>query len=183
MAMNARLRRLYADYQSVQEEFSGHPYVDVTPVSGDPPEKYVVEYRINGLELDPVTNRPKLRNYHQAEIYLTRDYPREKPKCELKTPIFHPNFGSYICIGDFWAAGETLVDIIIKIGQMIMYQDYNPKSPLNAIAARWATENARHLPVDNKDLYQPEIDIDIELDGAWTTEDDQAGDDLDIKLE
>jgi len=45
----------------------------------------------------------------------------------LETPIFHPNFGSYICIGDFWAAGETLTDIIIKIGQMIMYQDLQPQ--------------------------------------------------------
>jgi len=96
----------------------------------------------------------------------------------LETPIFHPNFGSYICIGDFWAAGETLADIIIKIGQMIMYQDYNPKSPLNAVAAQWATQNARFLPVDNRDLYQPEVDLDIELHD-FAAEDE---DDLDIEL-
>lgn len=179
MAMNARLRRLYADYQSVRDEFSGHPYITVTPVQGDPPELYVVEYRVRGLELDPVSNRPKPRDYHKAQIYLSRDYPREKPKCILETPIFHPNFGSYICIGDFWAAGETLVDIIIKIGQMIMYQDYNPKSPLNAVAARWAAENERFLPVDNKDLYQPEIDLEIELE---PTADAAADDDMDIEL-
>jgi ubiquitin-protein ligase len=177
--MNARLRRLYSDYQSVLDEFSGHPYVKVTPLRGDPPELYQVEYNIIGLELNPATNRPERRSYHKAIITLHRDYPREKPKCVLETPIFHPNFGNYICIGDFWAAGETLVDIIIKIGQMIMYQDYNPKSPLNAVAARWAEENQRLLPIDKRDLYQPEVDLDIELGGD---EDSSEGDDLGIEL-
>lgn len=177
--MNARLRRIYSDYQAVLNEFTGHPYITVTPGAGDPPEAYVVEYRVKGLELDPGSNRPRPRSLHRARIYLHKDYPREKPKCVLETPIFHPNFGSYICIGDFWAAGESLVDIIIKIGQMIMYQDYNPKSPLNAIAAQWAEQNARLLPVDNKDLYQPEVDLDIELSDAFADEGDE---DLDIQL-
>ena len=178
--MNARLRRLYSDYQSVRDEFSGHPYISVTPLQGDPPEKYQVEYRVKGLELDPTTNRPRERNYHKALIYLHADYPRGKPKCVLETPIFHPNFGAYICIGDFWAAGETLVDIIIKIGQMIMYQDYNVKSPLNAVAARWAEENQRIFPIDRKDLYQPEVDLDIELEEEEKKP--EEADDLGIEL-
>jgi ubiquitin-protein ligase len=177
--MSARLRRIYADYQSVLDEFSGHPYITVTPLQGDPPETYQVEYRVKGLELDPATNRPRERNYHKATIYLHRDYPREKPKSVLETPIFHPNFGSYICIGDHWAAGETLVDIIIKIGQMITYQDYNPKSPLNAVAARWVIENERLLPIDNRDLYQPEVDLDIDLGEPEA----EAEDDLGIELQ
>jgi ubiquitin-protein ligase len=176
--MNARLRRIYSDYQSIRDDFAGHPFVTVTPVQGDPPEEYVIDYRVKGLELDPATNRPKTREHHRARIYLHRDYPREKPKCVLETPIFHPNFGSYICIGDFWAAGETLSDIIIKIGQMIMYQDYNPKSPLNAVAAQWAQQNARLLPVDNRDLYQPEVDLGIELHDFEA----EAEEDLDIRL-
>jgi ubiquitin-protein ligase len=182
MATTARLRRLYADYQSVRDEFAGHPLITATPLQGDPPELYAVEYRVRGLELDPASNRPKARDYHKARIYLHRDYPREKPKCVLETPIFHPNFGTYICLGDFWAAGETLVDIIIKIGQMIMYQDYNPKSPLNAVAARWAVENERLLPVDTRDLYQPEIDLDIELEEAAEPGASPDEDDLDIQL-
>lgn len=180
--MNARLRRIYSDYQAVLNEFSGHPYISVTPGAGDPPEEYLVEYRVRGLELDPATNRPKTRDYHRARIYLHKDYPREKPKCVLETPIFHPNFGSYICIGDFWAAGETVVDIIIKIGQMIMYQDYNPKSPLNAVAAHWAEQNANLLPVDTKDLYQPEVELDIELGDLEEEEAEGDGDDLGIEL-
>ncbi len=163
--MNARLRRLYADYQQVHSDFAGHPYVDVEPIRGNPPEAYRISYHIKGLELDQASNRPRVRTEHMATIYLHRDYPREKPKCVLETPIFHPNFGSYICIDDYWAAGETLADVIIQIGQMIQYQSYNPKSPLNAVAARWCQQNEHLLPIGDADLYQPELDIDLLGDG------------------
>ena len=175
--MNARLRRLFADYQTIRDEFSGHPLIDVTPLSGDPPEVYEIVYHVKGLELDEHTGRPRERNYHKAKIYLTQAYPREKPKCDLETPIFHPNFGSYICIGDHWAAGETLADVIVQIGQMIQYQSYNPKSPLNGIAAQWAAQNQHLFPIDDRDLYQPEVDIELLADDAAGDEDD-----LDIEL-
>jgi len=159
--MNARLRRLYADYQQIRNEFAGHPYIDVEPLRGNPPEAYRVTYHIKGLELDQRSNRPRVRSEHVATIYLHRGYPREKPKCTLETPIFHPNFGSYICIDDYWAAGETVRDIIIQIGQMIQYQNYNPHSPLNAVAARWCQQNKQLFPIGTANLYQPELDIDL----------------------
>ncbi len=159
--MNARLRRLYADYQQLRDDFAGHPYVDVEPLYGNPPEAYQITYRVRGLALNARTNRPVVRTEHRAKIYLHRDYPRQKPKCVLETPIFHPNFGSYICVDDYWAAAETLSDIIIQIGQMIQYQSYNPKSPLNPVAARWAIQNEHVFPIGKAELYQPEIDIEL----------------------
>ncbi len=162
MVGTPRLRRLYADYQAVRAEFSGHPYIEVRPLYGNPPEAYEVIYRVPGVALDPATNQPVIRNEHKVRIYLHRDYPREKPKCVMETPVFHPNIGSYICIDDYWAAGETLVDIIIHIGQMIQYQNYNPDSPLNPVAAQWARQHPELFPVGNIDLYPPEIDIELE---------------------
>ena len=159
--MNARLRRLYADYQQVRNDFTGHPHIDVRPLQGNPPEVYEVVYRVRGLALNEATRRPTVRTEHKARIYLHRDYPRNKPKCVMATPIFHPNFGSYICIDDYWAAGEAIRDVIIRIGQMIQYQSYNPKSPLNPVAARWAMQNERLFPIGNAELYLPEVDIDL----------------------
>ena len=159
--MNARLRRLYADYQQVRDEFAGHPFIDVEPMRGNPPEVYRVHYHVKGLELDQATNRPRVRTEHVVTIYLHSEYPREKPKCVLETPIFHPNFGAYICIDDYWAAGETVADVIIQIGEMIQYQSYNPKSPLNAVAARWAVQNEGLFPIGTANLYQPDLDIDL----------------------
>jgi ubiquitin-protein ligase len=160
-AMNARIRRLYADYQKILDEFTGHPHIEVTPIQGDPPEAYQVIYRLIGLRLDRATNRPVRVREHRARIYLHQSYPREKPKCVMDTECFHPNIGPYICIDDYWAAGESIADVIIQIGEMIQYRNYNTKSPLNPIAARWAEQNRRLLPVGDVDLYQPDVDIDL----------------------
>ena len=59
----------------------------------------------------------------------------------MLTPIFHPNIAPHaICIGDHWSAGEPLASIMARIGEMIAYQSYNTKSPLNGEAARWVKE-------------------------------------------
>lgn len=190
--MNPRILRLTADYEKMQTEFLGHKYVKVEPVGSRPPERYIVTYRVPGVRWDNANNRPLIVNEHVAEIYLHSDYPREKPKCVLKTPIWHPNFGSYICIGDHWAAGETLVDVIVQIGDMIQYKSYNPKSPLNAAAARWAVQNRHMFPVGHVDILQPEPDVDFggPQAGSQEQEDDLGivlgpapqSDDLEIEL-
>jgi hypothetical protein len=74
----------------------------------------------------------------------------------MLTPVFHPNFDdSMVCIGDFWAASEGLDDLIIRIGRMITYQEYNTKSPLNGLAAKWAAQNAHLLPIDPRPVAPP----------------------------
>jgi hypothetical protein len=60
-----------------------------------------------------------------------------------------------VCIGDFWAASEGLDDLIIRIGRMISYQEYNTKSPLNGLAAKWAAQNASLLPIDARNIAPP----------------------------
>ena len=160
--INARMRRLMSDYEKIRTEFAGHKYITVEPIGGQPPERYRVTYRLKGLRWDRRQNRPIVIGNHVAEIVLHREYPREKPQCRLLTEIWHPNFGPYICIGDHWAAGETLADVILQIGDMIQYKSYNPKSPLNGLAARWAVDNRAYLPVGNIDLYQAEPDITLE---------------------
>ncbi len=189
--MNARLRRLYADYQKIRDEFTGHPHIDVVPLEGNPPETYRVTYRVPGLRLDRTTNRPVRINRHRMVIYLHQNYPREKPKCVMETPVFHPNIDpTWVCIGDHWAAGETIVDIIIQVGQMLQYQNYNPDSPLDAVAARWAKQNGRLFPIGNVNLFQPDVEIDLlESDagprsvGQRSPQPRQAPNETDVEIE
>lgn len=170
-----RLRRLVADYENIRNEFAGHKHIRVEPVMGNPPEKYIVTYRLKGLKWDGSLGRPVETSFHQVEVYLHSEYPREKPQFILLTGIFHPNFSDqYICIGDFWSAGQTVVDAIVQIGEMIQYRKYNYKSPLSAQAARWARENENYFPIGNIDLYQPEPEIEL-VSGT-------VDDDLDIVL-
>jgi hypothetical protein len=74
----------------------------------------------------------------------------------MLTPVFHPNFDdSTVCIGDFWAASEGLDDLIIRIGRMISYQEYNTKSPLNGLAAKWAEQHTKLFPIDPRNMAPP----------------------------
>ena len=86
---------------------------------------------------------------HMVEIALPLNYPRMPPQCRMLTPIFHPNIAPHaICIGDHWSPGEPLWSIVARIGEMIAYQSYNTKSPLNGEAARWVNQHVDELPLD-----------------------------------
>jgi len=153
-----RLRRLAADYEAVRAEFSGHPHVHVEPLGGHlPPESYRVTFRVRGLRLNG--NQPEPVDEHEVEIKLPLRYPRDKPLCLARTPVFHPNVKEAYCIQDYWAAGQSLVDTIAKIADMIQYRVYNPASPLDATAARWASANSSLFPIGNVTVGTPEVQI------------------------
>lgn len=154
--MDARMRRIASDYEQIKKDFAGHKNIVVTPIGGEPPEKYHVTYFVNGIYLLE-DGRIETLGRHEVEIILHSDYPRYKPICKILTPIWHPNFkGDQICIGDIWGAGESLTDIIINIGDMIQYKSWNSYSPLSADAAQWAMDNRHLFPVGNIDLYMEE---------------------------
>lgn len=171
MNMNPRQRRLKADFEKIKEEFSDHKYIsfkfeeNLTGV----PERYFFYYRgiksIKVVEGEDKKKYAEIISEHKIEIYLHIDYPRVKPAAFILTPLFHPNFRYAsphdICIGDYWASGETLVDIVYQIGDLIMYQAYNIKSPLNGIAAKWARENPDLLPLATTVIRKPDVQIHI----------------------
>jgi hypothetical protein len=116
---------------------------------------YRFQYLVRGLYVAP-DGAILERNDHLLEVNLSLGYPRRAPQCRMLTPVFHPNFDdSSVCIGDFWAASESLDDLIIRIGRMISYQEYNTKSPLNGLAAKWAAQNSHLLPVDPRPIAPP----------------------------
>ena len=57
-----------------------------------------------------------------------------------------------ICIGDHWAAGESLPNLVVRIAEMLAFQSYNLKSPLNGEAARWVEQHQNRLPLDTFDF-------------------------------
>jgi ubiquitin-protein ligase len=153
-----RTRRLMADSEQMYRRFASSQMIRLVSATGDPPEFYRVQYNVRSIERLEKKN-PVFREEHIAEIQLVREYPRLSPKCRLITPIFHPNIDEVtICVGDHWAAGERLTDLVIRIGEMLAYQAYNIKSPLNGEAAMWADLNAEQLPTDARSLHEGEAD-------------------------
>jgi ubiquitin-protein ligase len=77
--------------------------------------------------------------------------------------VFHPNFGEYVCIADFWSPAQSLADIVMDVGLMLQWQKYNVQSPLNAVAADWAVKHRDELPVGTIDLSSGTQAIEITL--------------------
>lgn len=150
--MSVHLRRLAADHQRMMTAFSNHPFINVLSVEGEPPTKYTVVFRLRSMV--PSTGpQPTIGEEHRAEIFLPADYPRRSPFCRMISQVFHPNIDPQkICIGDHWSAGQSLPHLVARIGEMLSFQSYNVKSPLNATAAAWAEMNADRLPLQSDDL-------------------------------
>jgi ubiquitin-protein ligase len=150
--MQARLRRLRSDHEQVTRLFAEHPFVRIVAAEGEPPEKYTFEFHVRGL-MPQEDARPLPRTIHRAEVFLPLDYPRRPPFCRMVTPVFHPNIDPQkICIGDHWSAGQSLALMVTRIAEMICFQSYNVKSPLNAEAAAWVEQNITRLPLQQGDL-------------------------------
>jgi ubiquitin-protein ligase len=143
------------DHQTLTTRLAGWPLLQISGTAGIPPEIYRFTYNIRGLYVSP-SGEILERGAHVLEVNLSLAYPRRAPQCRMLTPVFHPNFDdAMVCIGDFWAASEGLDDLVIRIGRMIAYQEYNTKSPLNGLAAKWAAQNASLLPIDARSIAPP----------------------------
>lgn len=151
--MSVRLRRLKADYDMMCTIFTSKTRIRILKTLGTPPEKYQIEFLVPSLQQNLSTQHIGIHNSFIAEITLTGSYPRLPPQCRMLTPVFHPNIAPHaICIGDHWAAGESLSNLVVRIGEMLAFQSYNLKSPLNGEAARWAEKNKDKLPLDTFDF-------------------------------
>jgi ubiquitin-protein ligase len=149
--MSVRLLRLQAEYERLLKLFSDHERIRIAESVGNPPDRYVIEYKVRGLVEEKSEVKEQL--VHRAEITLGPNYPRERPRCVMLTPVFHPNIDHLaICTEDIRSAGQTLDQTIVFIGEMIAYQAYNLQSPRNGDAARWTTEHLNELPLEGTDL-------------------------------
>ena len=155
--LSPRVRRLKLDYEILTKRFQGWPPIQITGSAGLPPEVYRITYKMKGLYVSPGGEILE-RDTHVMEVNLSLGYPRRAPQCRMLTPVFHPNFDeASVCIGDFWAASEGLDDLIVRVGRMISYQEFNTKSPLNGLAAKWAAQNTHLLPIDSANVAPPAL--------------------------
>lgn len=159
--MNARTKRLEADYRQLRLTFDSDPLVDITPIGPVPADKYRIVYRVPSLRLDK-NGQPIRVDVTTVELELPMDYPRVGPVARTMPGdvVFHPNFNSSkICLMDFWAPATQLSDIVKDIGEMLQWQKLNIRSPLNAQAADWSQKNQSQYPLANLSLGSKQVKI------------------------
>lgn len=149
---NVRLRRLKADYDAMRRLAHMHPRIEIEGVFGNPPERYRLRLKVKSLRergevIETVTE-------HRLEVTMPHGYPRDAPMFRMLTPVFHPNIAPHaVCIGDNWTAGESIDQLIQRVGEILAYQSYNTKSPLNGRAAQWVDEHRDRLPIDPEEFF------------------------------
>jgi hypothetical protein len=153
---NVRLLRLQSDYETIRRLVRDHPYIETEGILGNPPEIYRLFLSVRSLQ----QRGPKLSfvDRHRLEIRLPRGYPRDAPMCRMLTPVFHPNIAPHaVCITDNWTAAESLSSVVMRICEMLAFQSYNIKSPLNGEAAQWTAQHLNELPTDKHEFF---LDLD-----------------------
>lgn len=150
---NVRLRRLKADYEALRRLAHLHPRIEIEGVYGNPPERYRMLLKVRSLR--ERGEAIEVATEHRLEITLPRGYPRDAPLFRMLTPVFHPNIAPHaVCIGDDWTAGEPLDLLVQRVGEILGYQSYNIKSPLNGRAAQWVEQNPTALPTDREEFFR-----------------------------
>ena len=149
---NVRQLRLQSDYETIRRLIRVHPHIETEGVHGNPPEVYRFFLLVRSLQ-----QRGEKLIYvdrHRLEVKLPRGYPRDAPICRMLTPVFHPNIAPHaVCITDNWSAAESLSSVVMRVCEMLAFQSYNIKSPLNGEAAQWAAEHLNELPTDKNEFF------------------------------
>lgn len=151
--MDIREIRLRNEYRLVRELVNRSDLIQVLATDGDPPEKYLIRFTCVGVEKIDPHGRPVLRNVHEVSVYLHAEYPLKQPQLKWQTPIFHPNIHATgaVCIGAWWAA-KTLDELLLTLGEMTQYKNYDPNDPMNSRAASWSKRNKNLFPIDGRPL-------------------------------
>lgn len=154
---NPRLDRLALDHEQLTARFRTSPAIRITAQSGEPPEHYQITYFVRGYFSTPGGEVVE-GGEHVVTLDLPADYPESAPVCRSEVTIFHPNFDeARVDVAAGWTPSSSLDDLIIRIGRMIAFQEYDLHAPLNPAAAEWAGQNAAHLPLDPTELAPPPV--------------------------
>jgi hypothetical protein len=141
--------QLEAISQEIKTNFAQHQQIQVTPIAGDPPEKYRVTYHLQGFCKED-GEKVQICSDHTIIITLPFGFPHFPPNCTPESPIYHPDFDqAAICIGEFWENTPSLVELIIHIGRMLCGEIYSSNNAFNEEAAAWYKENQEKLPLDS----------------------------------
>jgi ubiquitin-protein ligase len=169
---NPRIKRLQGDYQKLRELEISSSMVCIEQTFGQPPHKYVIRLACKGITGLDGNEQPIYGHTHLLAVELHNDYPRRPPLVNMLTPIWHPNVGNgpggWVCIGDDgdhgWSPSMRLDDLIVRIIEIIRYENYHPGSPANPFAAGWAGRQPESMfPLETAQIRGADIIGAIEL--------------------
>ena len=152
---DGQLARLQGEWRTAFRAFAYHPFVAISALRGDPPTQYRVDFRVRSLVLNDAEQLQYVQTV-SVEIWLPPGYPSQEPLVRPLVAVFHPNF-SYdrVSFATAWQSGDTLVDVVHRVGEYLAYRSYDPQAVVNEVALQWLTDNAGLVPLDARADFTP----------------------------
>ena len=161
------LKRQYEEGMALAE---ASDLLEVYPMAGDPPNRYIAQFRCKGMIRD-ANGDPIEADHFEVGIWFPSDYLRRAEPFQVLTwlgpwEVFHPNISDkapFICVGKL-APNTPLVDILYQCFEIITYNKVTMREDdaLNAEACVWARENQHRFPIDRRPLKRRALDLRIE---------------------
>ncbi|HEY7117802.1 MAG TPA: hypothetical protein VH475_14535 [Tepidisphaeraceae bacterium] len=150
-----QLVRLEHEWRQLQRNFAYHPHVRITPLRGNPPSEYQVDFTARTLfvredgQLDYVATPA-------VHVWLPPGYPHEPPVVRPAQAIFHPNVTmDGIGVNPAWEPTRTIAQLVQQVGAVLAYHTYDPWNVWNPAAMDWVTANGAYLPTDPAANFSP----------------------------
>ncbi|MDB5171451.1 MAG: hypothetical protein JWN51_224, partial [Phycisphaerales bacterium] len=145
---DGQLIRLENEWRRAQRSFAYHPFVGITPLRGDPPYEYQIDYRVRSLLLNEAGELQSVDSV-AMHVWLPPGFPNQPPVVRPMAGVFHPNVAwEGVYLTSAWQPTSTLIDFIARVGDLLAFRTYDPDSVVNASAMDWLSENAGALPLD-----------------------------------
>jgi ubiquitin-protein ligase len=135
------------DYERLQDKIRHYPAITIRSIEKDPPEQYVIEYRLFGYAYDAEGN-VQMGRKHRIELNLPFGYPHFPPTVRPLTRICHPDVDEQaVRIADYWQSNPSLADLVVHIAHMIRGEVFSASGAFNQEAAEWYAQNMEKLPL------------------------------------
>lgn len=183
MNTNIRYKRLKADYEKLNKLQERSPFVRILETQGNPPEVYRLALSCRGIREVKSNGAVIYSEDHRLQIKLPHNYPGCIPEFQMLTPVWHPNIsGGTICMGHEGDRGYVpsmgLDDLVVRIIQIIRYENYSREFALNHAAFTWAQQNSRLFPLDDRQIILEDIEINLLDELRLRPAENRAEDDL-----
>ena len=147
--------RLETEWRKLRRAFAYHPFVEVVPLSGDPPAEYQVTYNVKTLVIDDagqlayVTSCP-------VHVWLPPQFPHNAPVVRPMIAVFHPNVAmEWIHLHPPWRPDANLIDVVTQVGLLLAFHSHDPNAVANPVAMNWVAGNPQLLPTDAVASFSP----------------------------
>lgn len=133
--------------------------VTATPVEGDPPDRYVIDYRCRGL-VRGVDGSVRPHDRFVVALHFSDEHLRSIPNpfqaLSVLHPVgaFHPNIAAqapFICPGRL-PPGMGIVEITYQLWELWTWRSFNLVDGLNKEACRYARAHQADFPLDPRPI-------------------------------